>query len=152
MLLLLLIIPFLFIKTITSTTYCADQHVLAMYNLCSFSFPLALLASVHVVCVVVIIPSPSLRSWRSYLPLVKRLFVRAQVLLDYVLISPEGSNDRFAYVIVVDIPSSFTEDSVGEREFFLQNSSNICIIPKIVVSLQSQWHRHMFFDVLINYI
>ena len=79
--------------------------------------------------------------------------VRAQVLLDYVLISPEGSNDRFAYVIVVDIPSSFTEDSAGEREFFFtQNSSIICIIPKIVVSLQSQWHRHMFFDVLINYI
>ena len=74
------------------------------------------------------------------------------MLLDYVLISPEGSNDRFAYVIVVDIPSSFTEDSAGGREFFLQNSSIICIIPKIVVSLQSQWHRHMFFDVLINYI
>ena len=75
------------------------------------------------------------------------------MLLDYVLISPEGSNDRFAYVIVVDIPSSFTEDSAGERElFFIQNSSIICIIPKIVVSLQSQWHRHMFFDVLINYI
>ena len=45
--------------------------------------------------------------------------VRAQKLLGYVLISPEGSNDRFAYVIVVDIPSSFTEDSAGEREFFL---------------------------------
>ena len=41
------------------------------------------------------------------------------MLLDYVLISPEGSNDRFAYVIVVDTPSSFTEDSVGGREFFL---------------------------------
>ena len=41
------------------------------------------------------------------------------MLLDYVLISPEGSNNRFAYVIVVDIPSSFTEDSAGEREFFL---------------------------------
>ena len=31
--------------------------------------------------------------------------VRAQKLLGYVLISPEGSNDRFAYVIVVDISS-----------------------------------------------
>ena len=63
------------------------------------------------------------------------------MLLDYVLISPEGSNDRFAYVIVVDIPSSFTEDSAGEREFFytkflnyLHNSQNCRIFAVAMAS------------------
>ena len=60
--------------SVTTLNLTAGGQCLAMYDFYSFPFPLALLASVHVVCVVII---PSL--------LCARGVVRAQMLLDYVV-------------------------------------------------------------------
>ena len=67
------------------------------------------------------------------LSLCARGVVRAQMLLDYVLISPEGSNDRFAYVIVVDISSLWhCQLSIVNYQFPLPLRSWRCASAKVV--------------------